>query len=316
MSIFNRSKSLVWQNSSAHLDLLSYFVTPKQTKPINKLQKWENPLGEPVSAAIKRFLENGMLQQANPINYLIALFNSTELKQQLKNRGLSQSGTKEEMATRLLENDPKGVNKLISGTVVLICSENGKTVALEYKAREDQRKREAIALSKNELLNGNYRKASLIMAEYQSKCVFPDGMGIDWNKYDTSRDESILKYIFLKTPKLVIKRGWDKLPDARMVAGMMELWGNALNAGIICDTDTDNAARAYFSHAHFLVEINNARDIGSKFVSITNCNDFIVCQACNKVVDKKFKINGVPELPLADCENENGCRCSLYSIFR
>lgn len=301
-----------WENSSAHLDFLSYFLEPRQSQTTDKFQKWAEPLGESVEVALKRFLEIGMLQRADTINHLIAIYNATELKRILKERGLPQSGTKDVLAARLADKDAHGVQQLISGHLVLICSEKGKSIAQAYKAREEHRRKEAQDLTQNELSEGHYREAASTLARYEANCVFQRGMNMSWKDYDTSRDEEILHNVFTRIPKLAIKKGWDRLPNVNIIAGMIHLWGNTERAGITCDRETNNAAQAFLTHAIFLNEIDGRHRAGIKYVSITTCNDDSVCNACKQAAKRKrYSLTEVPELPLAECQDDMGCRCWL-----
>lgn len=218
--------TLDWQRSHAHLNLLSYFLKPRDVSIITKFDKWTEPLGEPVQIAIKRFLDLNLLQKADIANHLLAIYNSADLRQFLKERGLPSSGTKEAMSKRLAEHD-ESVQNLISGHFVLICTEKGKEIAEAYEQYEIKRRKDAISLSQKYLLEGNYRQATLAMANYEAQCVFKRGLNVSWENYDPNRDEVMLRYIFTRTPQALIKNNWDKSHQTRIVAGMIHLWGNA-----------------------------------------------------------------------------------------
>ena len=71
---FLKQKSVDWQNSSAHLAFLSYFLEPRQSQSSEKFQKWLEPLGEPVEVATKRFLDLELIQRADPENHIAPPF--------------------------------------------------------------------------------------------------------------------------------------------------------------------------------------------------------------------------------------------------
>lgn len=310
------SRTFEWQKSRAHVNLLSHFVEPRDTNVITKFEKWIEPLGEPVQVAIKRFLDLSLLQRADSANHLLAIYNSTDLKRFLKERGLPQSGTKEVMSKRLAEHDEHGVQRLLTDHFVLICTEQGNKIAEAYEQYEITRRKDAIHLSEKCLSERNYRKAVLTMADYEAKCVFKRGMNISWEKYNTNRDEVMLRYIFTRTPQALIKRGWDKSENTRIAAGMIHLWGNDKLADLTCSFEIIAAAQLLISHAHNLYELDDCRETGIKYIIVQTCNDNGVCSACRKVARrKKYRLDEVPEFPLADCTDEGGCRCWITPIF-
>lgn len=233
-------------------------------------------------------------------------------------RGLSVSGAKRAMAIRLVEQDINGMNKVIEDSFILVCSETGVALARTYLEYEDRRRTEAIKQSEIALREKRYKDAALIMAKYEADSVFPRGLWISistsgnnshWNNYDPTQDEAKLGYIFTRTPKLLINKGWDGLPDVRVVAGMSYLWGNTKEAQIECSGETQLASNLFISHSVFLFEMDKARQLGNKYMRVLTCNDNIVCVPCKKMAETKYQINNMPELPYEFCEEESGCRC-------
>jgi len=180
-----------------------------------------------------------------------------------------------------------------------------------------QRRDSAIKNCEIALRAGQYREASFTMAQYEAGRVFPRGLWsgpggavAHWKNYDTKRDEIILNYVFTRTPKLAIKRGWDKLPDVRFVAGMAHLFGNPKEAQKDCEESIRDGANSFLTHAMFLNEMDEFRSIGVfKYVKVSTCNDKNVCDPCNKLAKSKHLIDKMPELPYENCKEEHGCRC-------
>jgi hypothetical protein len=304
-----------WRKSRAHVNLLSYFSEPREVTSTEKFQKWTEPLGEPVEVAIKRFVDLKLLEKADSAGHLFAAYSSTEIKRFLTGRHLPYSGTKEIMTKRLIEKDEQGIQPLIKDRFALICTQQGKKVAEAYKQYEIQRKKDSINLSEKYLLEGNYRQAALTVANYESKCVFKRGLNVSWDNYNPDHDEIMLRYIFTRTPKALIKHALDKTENGRIVAGMIHLWGNAKLAELTCTPDALDASQVLTSHAYYLYELDKCRNSDMKYVKIYNCNDSDVCPACRKVAKRKYKIDEVPEFPLANCTNEGGCRCWIGQTF-
>ncbi|HEY9151798.1 MAG TPA: hypothetical protein VIN60_02850, partial [Anaerolineales bacterium] len=297
---------------------LARFIEPQKVNDTAKFQKWTVPLGEPVENALKRFLDLKLIIRADLVDHLITIFNGPQLKQMLVSRGLPVSGAKRAMATRLIEQDINGMNKLIEDSFVLVCSKAGIELARTYLEYEDSRHTEAIKQSEIALREKRFKDAALIVAKYEADSVFPRGLWISistsrnnnhWKNYNPVQDEAKLGYIFTRTPKLLINKGWDKLPDIRIVAGMSYLWGNAEEAQIECGAETQSVANLLTSHSIFLFKMDEARQLGYKYMRVLTCNDGIVCKPCKKLAKTKHRIDDVPELPYEFCEEESGCRC-------
>lgn len=313
-------KIIDWRSSHAHLNLLTRFIEPRQTNDTSKFQQWTGPLGEPVEIAIKRFLDLKLIERANIVEHLLIGFNGSQLKQMLISHSLPVSGTKQVMAKRLIENDAQGMSKTVAGLFILVCSESGKKLAEAYLDYEDHRRRDTIQQSETALQQNRYRDAALIAAKYEADSVFPRGLWLStstsgesnhWSHYNPTRDEMILSYIFAKTPKLFSKRGWDKLPDIRLVSGMLHLWGTIESAPKENDIEIKTVAYMLMYHAKFLIEMDEYRRLGFKYARVSTCNDDTVCGPCKKLAKTKHRIDDMPELPYEYCKEELGCRCSI-----
>ena len=306
----NQEKTFDWHKNHAHANLLAYFKVPKDFQLVSKFQKWAEPLGEPVEEVVKSFLNSGLLEKADTIDHLLTIHTSAQLRQLLSEKGLVESGTKETLARRLMENDEKRILKLVADHQVLICTKLGRGIADEYELFEKNRKKTALKETEIFLRQANYREAASTMAFYEAECIFARGINVSWDAYDTKRDEVMLGYIFSKTPKILVKRGIIKSENVRITAGMIHLWGSPTYAELNYDEETRYIVMALVSHANFLYQIDNCRNQGEKFISAFTCNDQSVCPACQKVAKiEKYRLKDIPEFPLEDCTCEMGCRC-------
>ena len=307
-----------WRESHAHLNLLSWFVKPRQANDLDKFQKWTEPLGEPVEVAIKRFLDLKLIIRADLIEHLLIRFSGQQLRAILVNRGLPVSGSKAAMAKRLIENDARGTSKLVDELFLLVCSERGKELAQAYLEYEERRRQDAIRQCEIALREARYRDAALARVRYDAESVFPGGEcraipgeSNYWGRCDTSKDEQALGYIFSKTPKLLVKKGWDQLPDLRIVSGLKHLWGTIEGTPEGSGIELNTAANMLWYHAKFLIEMEEYRWAGFKYVKVSTCNDDEVCGPCKKLAKARIRIEDMPELPNEYCKDELGCRCSV-----
>jgi hypothetical protein len=309
-----------WKKSPAHLLLLTKFLSPRQFEDFTKSNEWKNVLGEEPEKAINRFQKEGFIVIGDLPLQMSYKFGIKHLKSMLKERGLIQSGRKEEMIDRLIQADRNRMQKEVGRLLVFVCTEQGIKMANGYLEAEKEKlvmveKRTIEALSKHDFL-----RACKTNANYEAEQVFPRGVGMDWKNYDPSSDLVLLNYIFTRIPKALkhlsnIQFSDIQLEPYRIAASMFVLrWNvgqveNWLVQNINNEKPDYRISMMLHSHAHFLRELEQMKKAGIKVVEISTCNDSMVCPTCKKLASKKYKINEVPELPIEKCTSENGCRC-------
>jgi hypothetical protein len=305
-----------WKKSHAHLLLLSKFLSPRTAEDFSKSDAWEAALREAPQKTIKRFVKEGMIESASLAGLLDYRYKVSDLKKMLKQRGLPVSGRKADLIARLVQTDPKGIRKATQGLAVLQCSEQGRVIAEQYLAREKEKRAGVEHQVLNALQKRKFRKASQLVASFEAEQVFPRGLNIDWKNYDPTHDVAMLKTIFRSRPKILARLSGEQLDQLRVAAGMMHLWGKnkarewlppGFETRLIMDNDA--AARMIVSHASHQINMAQYRKAGVKTVEIRTANDKLVCNACRKLANKKYKLNQVPELPYEECTSEMGCRC-------
>jgi hypothetical protein len=306
--------------SKAHLLLLSKFVRPHTVEDYeNSFMPWKQVLGEAPSKAINRFLDEGMLKNADIAKSLEWKYKITDLKRMLKERSLRMSGNKDDLILRLIETDPNGMKENVSGSNVLICSEQCRKIVDDYLAIGKEKRQNLNQQVLNSLRNREFREASLLHSSFEAEQVFPSGLNVDWRNPDTTRDIAALKIIFASNPRILKNVSVEWLEHLRLAAGMMYLLGEDtaksvlppnLETGSVLDSVT--AVRMIMFHAVNQVNLSQYREWGTKLVNISTVNDGATCEACKKIVGKKFNIDEVLELPYERCTCEMGCRC-IYS---
>ena len=305
-----------WQESKAHLLLLSKFLCPHTIEDYANADYWKHVLGETPSKAINRFLDEGMLKRTDIAKSLEYKYKVSDLKKMLKERNLPVSGDKSDLISRLIETDPSGMEKTVSGLNILICFEQGHQIADDYLTIEKEKRLNVEQQVLDAIQNRKFKEASLSRSSFEAEQVFPSGIGIDWRNPDTTRDIAVLKIIFDSNPKILKNLNNKWLEHLRLAAGMMYLWGTGVAKGwlppdleteLVMDGDT--AARMIEFHALHQVNLAQYRERGDKSVEISTANDGLTCEACKKIAGKKFKIDEVPELPYEKCTCAMGCRC-------
>ena len=157
----------------AHLMLLNRYSNPRANEPLPPgywSDQWRSALGETHEDAIRRFIDTGLLVPCPLSQRLAWKLPYTELKQLLRDRKLKISGRKAEMAERLCESDPEGMEKVLAGLSLLQCSELGRTLASAFLARKSEMQNAALeALRKK-----NLDLAVSVVSEFQDALGFPE----------------------------------------------------------------------------------------------------------------------------------------------
>jgi endo-1,4-beta-xylanase len=94
--------------------------------------EWTQVLGEDPLIVTQRLEKEGLLARASLAHHLHYKFNVEELKGLLEERGLSTSGTKNELILRLIHADYEGMSKAVYELRLLQCSEKGGKLVEEY----------------------------------------------------------------------------------------------------------------------------------------------------------------------------------------
>jgi hypothetical protein len=309
-----------WRDSEPHLLLLSKFFDGESPSKYVNSEDWESVLGETPIKAIRRLHDESMLQSASLPRLLNYKFTVAELKRMLKENGQKISGNKAQLIQRLIENSSLNLRDIVKTTTVYECTSQGTAIAQKYL--DEQRDRRVLIErdTMSSLGKREFGRAVRLMSQYEAAQVFPRGMGIDWSSFDAKSKVQSLKVIFGEPPEILNGLNPSRLETIRIAAGMMELWGvndtkhwvpNDFDTGIRLDADV--AARMLCFHAAHIKRINEYRDSELQgFVTgieISGIEDGRHCDKCSAISGKKYTLGQIPELPLAKCESEVGCRC-------
>lgn len=305
-----------WKKSKAHLLFLSKFLNGNSPSHYEQNEGWQTALNESPSAAIKRFLKDGVLGPAGTKHILASCYTVTDLKGMLRERNLKLSGKKDELVTRLIGHDLVGMQDAARQHDVLICIGEGAEIARNFIETEQQERAELEQQLLALLQKTEFRTASEAVAKYEAAQVFPRGLGIDWSEGGASM-EPILRDIYDRTPSILAAEPERELKQLRVAAAMMELTGqNRANRWLPDDLqlstrmDKDAAARMLLFHAYHLRRMQQYQEVGIRKVEISGVDDGLQCAACRKIDGKVFTPEKLPELPYPKCTCELGCRCT------
>jgi hypothetical protein len=315
-----------WKKSNAHLELLKKFEEQYSPEDIYRSEvwcnQWKDVLGEHPQKAIKRFTDEGILVEADLPRLLRYKFLVKELKEMCQQRGLPVSGKKDDLISRLIQADEKGMQQLVKGLKLLCCTEKGLPIVQEYISYRKEERRIADDIVLDALKKKEFRSAAQTMIDYEANQVFSRGIGIDWKHQKTSRYVDELGEIFICKPKILDSVPNEKMELLRIMAGFAYLWGKS-ESRLFKDIEQihsrlDNVVAArmiefYIISKRNIAEYRETKGI-IKFVKVLVAED--ACEHCKKQSNKKYKLAGdIPELPDHKCTHEMGCRCSYIAEF-
>lgn len=326
--------------SSAHLSLLSKIITRKEIGDSALSDNiWSHVLGEGAQDAIKRFVDENLLECADLGGLLDFKFKATELKDMLKQRGLPVSGRKGDLIARLTQADSEAMQKAIHGLTVLKCTEKGRELAEQYLAKEQEKKEYAERLALDALRAYDFKTACMLSASYEAENLFPReplilGQTYDptraaagWKEYNPAEDVEMLKKIFECKPKILARLNNDQLNLVRIAAGMTHLWCSGegeswlpfwLPGDFKTELSMDSAAapRMILFYLDHLTDLETYRNTGIKIVEIMTSDpgDPHCCTACRKIEKRKCRVDEVPEFPNENCTSALGCRCEAVPV--
>lgn len=314
-----------WQDSEAHLQLLTKFCDGDSPVTYADSEDWESALGEQPQKAIERLRDESMLQPAGLPRLLDHNFTVAELKGMLREKGIKVSGRKVEIIQRLIDFDASGMRAVTKDATVYECTIQGVRLAETYLKGQRERRlvaeRESLAM----LVKDDFVEAARVMSHYEAAQVFPRGMGIDWSNYDEKPMVDSLRVIFGTPPGVLEKMNARGLGQLRVAAGMIQLWGtrdaqywlpDGYKTGIRLDADA--AARMLCFHATHIKRMESFKDPDLEgfvaAVEISGIDDGRHCAECSQIDGKKYNLAQVPELPFAKCTSEIGCRCIVIPV--
>lgn len=165
----------------------------------------------------------------------------------------------------------------------------------------------------------DFRAAALAVANYEARQPSPRGIGIDWTRYDATRDVAQLRTIFGPPPGILRGVSTESLPLLRRAAGMLLLLGQRAvrRAWLPRTTDTglryspDTAALMFLFAARHRAQLAEYDKFPLAFQAfrVSVVGDARSCAACCALTSLRFTRETLPELPHVECTSDMGCRC-------
>jgi len=307
-----------WRENSAQLELLARFFRGADPWTFVGKEHWVDVLGEKPEQVIERLRVMGALVPAPAGLALAHRCSLKDLQYHLSERSLPTEGSKEELIRRLIAKDPDAVRRLTSDVNVLMLSDEARRLVVRYVRRERERRETAERKSLVGLLQKDFLRAALAVAEFQDDSVFPRGVGVAFGDEDQRENVAILEALFAETAQLLASLPGDVLDALRAPAGMAFLWGKEsaatwIPADLTADApwSLDVICTMLRTHAHFHHDRDRFRKSKYTKYEIAPRNDEETCSACRSLRGELWSLDSLPELPHAACTATRGCRCRI-----
>lgn len=288
----------------AHSQFLSRFLRPANPDSVIGMTYLESALGESCQSAIRGFIRDGLLEPYVPSKeeYAELLFKLSELRDMARERGLKLSGSKEELARRLLTADSSGISAAIAAREfrLMRCSARGVVFADRYS----QRRQAMESAVETALREGKLEEAIKSLESFEAELGFAN------SESERTRRLGDVRPIMSGHPRALHRHPKLKLREVRASAAMVML-GIKRSRDFPPDIGERIDALVHYGQNHR--NLQSWRQSGCvRGVGILGSADG-PCEECMKLHNRVWSLNEVPELPNPRCTTEGGCRCS-YSI--
>jgi hypothetical protein len=266
---------------------------------------------ETLQSVVAQSTAAGLLQDGNgELALLLQSKSKDELRALAKTRSLSQSGTKETIARRLVTADPTGMGEIFCGKDYLICTPKGELIVDRFIEAEELLRVKAELASQSALKTRQYADAFAIVGQFEASRPFPRSTDCD-----STHDLDVLNEIGTVRLKQCATTSDSTVMSLRVAAGMMYLWGTNKPEKWLTDSDKKfaNQAMVILSAATAKVRLREMKRTGIKRVEMLSSGRDDMCVVCRKDDRTIYDISSAPELPHEDCTCEFGCACMLIA---
>jgi SAP domain len=317
-----------WASSQPHLALLKRFLSAREAKDAVP-DFWAPALGKSPKHVIDEMVAHGALEPLPLLETIEICYTVAELKKILSSRGLRVSGKKAELVQRLLEADPKGMEKLCAHRMVLRCTPAASQAVSRWEAEQSTAFETATDNVIAALRNRHFKAAICTADAYRkSKFVPPvhpaqEAMTIHPAPRSIEERANDLATVFTMRPKILKglqPEQWEGLylnyavwqllgrvaPDKCMpgFTGIGAIGNGAMSS--------ETATRMLSFHVGHQRDLARWRELGITSGTIIGIGG---CEACLALYNKTFRLDKLPELPYKDCTCALGCRCTSRPVL-
>lgn len=303
----------------AHSLFLSRFLRPALPN-LNgnerQLAEWTTALGESPESALDRFKTAGLLVPFSPTgddmlaSAVASIYGVAQLKAMLKSRALSVRGKKSDLIAQLLAADSHGIAREIRNLGLFHCSRGGAELAARFEARKEEAKDNAITAIEGR----DYPRAILQYQAIENDLGFPK-----W-EFERTPSPAFIELVMTVNPKILAGCSAEVLARLRCAMALQCIAGRhaprQILAGLVTGIrlNAETAARMIFFLARHIEDTRQWHELGVRFVA--HFAGAGSCPTCTALNGKKWSVDEAPELPSAECSNDDlGCRCLYLPVI-
>lgn len=312
-----------WASSQPHLALLKRFLSARDAKD-GVPDFWAPAFGMSPQRVIDGMVAHGALEPVPLLEKVELCHTVAELKKILSSRGLKVSGKKAELVQRLLEADPKDMEKLYAHRIILRCTPAASQAVSRWEAEQatafETATDDVIAALRN-----RHFKAAICTADAYRKSKFEppvhpaqEAMTIHPAPRSIEERANDLATVFTLRPKILKGLQPEQWEGLYLNYAVWQLLGRVApdkcmpgftgNGAMSSET----ATRMLSFHVGHQRNLARWRELGITSGTIIGIGG---CEACLALYNKTFRLDKLPELPYKDCTCNLGCRCTAISIM-
>jgi hypothetical protein len=273
---------------------------------------------------IDDLVAHGALEPLPPIEKLESCFTVADLKKILSSKGLRVGGNKAELARRLLEADPTGMEKLCADRIILRRTPAADQAVSRWEAEcaslFETATDNVIAALRNRRFKEAIRTADAYRMEKFEPPVRPGVMAMTIKSAPRSMEERAndLAAVFTMRPKILNGLQPEQWVGLYLNYAVGELLGRTAPgkclpgfAGLGTMTP-ETATRMLSFYIGHQGQLARWRTLGIEKATILGVGG---CEACLDLNNKTFRLDDLPELPYKDCTCDLGCRCTAIAAL-
>jgi hypothetical protein len=317
---FNNEAQLVpanWASSQLHMALLKRFLSGREAKD-GFPDFWAPAFGKSPKRVIDEMVAHEALEPLPLLETIEVCHTVAELKKILSSRGLKVNGKKAELVQRLLEADPKGMEKLCAHRMILRCTPAASQAVSRWEAEREKSLETATDDVIAALRNRNFKTAIRIADAYRKgkfePPVHPAQKAMTIHPASRSIEERAddLATVFTMRPKILEELQQEQWGGLYLNYAVWQLLGRVApekcmpgfeGIGVM---NAETATRMLSFHVLHERSLARWRELGIKTGNIIGIGG---CEACLTLYNKTFSLSELPELPYKDCTCNLGCRC-------
>jgi len=312
-----------WASSQPHLALLKRFLSARDVKD-GFPDYWAPAFGMSPQCVIDGMVADGALEPLPLLEKIEFCHTVAELRKILSSRGLKVSGNKAELVQRLLDADPKGMEKLCADRMIMRCTPAASQGVSRWEAEQATALETAIDDVIAALRNRNCKAAIRSADAYRNNKFEPpvhlaqEAMTIHPAPRSIEERANDLATVFTMRPKILKGLQPEQWEGLYLNYAVWQLLGRVApdkcmqgfaGFGVMDSATVTRMLSFYVKHQS---DLARWRELGIKKATIFGVGG---CEACLALYNKTFSLDKLPELPYKDCTCNSGCRCLVKAYL-